>query len=120
MEKEYLILLDHSLEITAEDLSKAWAEIPECSKAGEMLTGQAAQSRSSFGFDPASVAMGALIASGAGLAKDLIVLLVKRAVDRADGRKKTGKSNGVEVSTTTDAATGLPIIRVSHRSGAQG
>lgn len=114
MADEYKVLLDPELGVTAEQLARAWAAIPECEAAGEIRIGRSGSK--SFSMDPASVALVAVIGAVAGgLAKDFIMLLVKRAVERADAAEEKRKAEEVEVTTVPDPETGLPIIRVSKR-----
>lgn len=108
--REYQILLDPAFEITGEQLSQAWAEIPECVQTGE-LQANVARRRDTLELDP--VLTGVLIATGAGLAKDLILVLVRRAMERATVKEEQEAAEKVEVTTVSDPKTGLPIIRIT-------
>lgn len=110
MPAEYHFLLSPELGLRSDEVMEAWREDEECAAGGtaQVTVGQ----REGFDFDVASAAAGALIVLGGTLSKDLIVELVKRALNRAEARKANKEAGEIVVEQVPDAKTGLPLFVV--------
>jgi len=102
------LVLSPDLNLSFRDLEAAWAEDPKATETASIVSEDKLEN---FDLDALSVAaVVSLTTIAVGVSKDIMVHLIKRALERADKKKKTKEEQEIEVVQIPDTETGLPLF----------